>query len=495
MKQHQRIAKNMMVIVSSEIVGFGLNFVMTIVLARYLGVIGFGKYSFVLAFVWVFQMLADSGLSNIMIREISVKKNDLAYQLGVTKSLIWIFSVIVFVLIVAAANILNPEPIIRKTIYVMGLAVLATIHAVGYSSVFRAMEEMEYNAAGFVLHKFLLFSLILVVIRLRLGLVEISAAYLVSNLLLWFFYYTIISRRYQRPRMISDAKAWRYFIAEALPVGAASILRKVSWQVDILILSAIGTASSVGLFSAPYKVVQSINLVPHTLAMPLFPLFSRLARDSHEELFRTYEKNLKFMCLMSIPVVVILVTLSYPIVSLLFGARFAGSSAALQILGLTVLFLFPTSQFIYLFSALGRQRLYTVSSVLCLIINILIDLILIPHLDYIGACLGTLIAEISLFTISVYFIKRTYSGISFIRASWKSVVSGLFMGAVLFQFRHSSLPWVSFGILSGAIVYVASSVALRTLSRGDLDTVMEGVRFARRIPPASVSVAGDKTRR
>lgn len=495
MKQHQRIVKNMMAIVSSEIVGFGLNFVMTIALVRYLGVTGFGKYSFVLAFVWLFQMLADSGLSNIMIREISVKRDDLAYQLGVTKSLIWIFSVIVFALIAVAVSILKPEPVVGKAIYIMGLAVLATIHAIGYSSVFRAMEEMEYNAAGFVLHKFLLLGLILVVIRLRLGLVEIAAAYLVSNLLLWFFYYTVISLRYQRPRMISDAKAWRYFIAEALPVGAASILRKVSWQVDILILSFIGTASSVGLFSAPYKVVQSINLVPNTLSMPLFPLFSRLARDSYEELFRAYEKNLKFVSLVSIPVVVVLVTLSQPIVSLLFGAKFAGSSAALRILGLTVLFLFPTSQFIYLFSALGMQKLFTVSSFFCLLINITADLVLIPHLDYIGACLGTLLAEISLFTVSIYFIKRTYKGVSFVRAAWKPVVSGLFMGAVLFQFRYSSLPWISFGILASAIVFVASSVALRTLSRMDLHLVMEGIRFKRRIPPAQVSVAGDKTGR
>lgn len=495
MKQHQRIAKNMIAIVSSEIIGFGLNFVMTIILARYLGVKGFGTYSFVLAFVWVFQILADSGLSNIMIREIAVKRDDFAHQIGVIKSLIWILSVVVFALIYSAANIMTLDPAVRKAIYVMGLAVLATVHAVGYSSIFRAMEEMEYNAVGFVLHKILLLGLIVLVIRLRLGLIEISAVYLFSNLFLWFFYFVVVSRRYQRPRMVHDLKAWKYFITEAMPVGISSILRKVSWQVDILILSAIGSVSSVGLFSAPYKIIQSLNFVPFTLSMSLFPLFSRLAKNSHEELLSVYERNLRFMWLMSIPVVVILAALSHQIVSLFFGAKFLGSVPALRILGMSVIFLFPTAQFIYLFSALGKQRLYTFSSVLCLIINVIADILLIPWLDYIGACVGTLIAEISLFAIGVFFIKKTFRGISFIRTLWKPVLSGLFMGMVLFWFSHSTQLTALFGLFAGVVIYAVSSVLLKTLSRKEIFAVIEGIRFSRRRPSVPVSVAGNETHR
>ena len=108
MKQSQRIAKNISVMVLAELVGFGLNFIITVLIARYLGLIGFGNYSFVIAFVGVFQMIADSGLNNILIREIAVNRDNLGYQLGVTKSLIWVFSIIVFLLIVLIINIINP---------------------------------------------------------------------------------------------------------------------------------------------------------------------------------------------------------------------------------------------------------------------------------------------------------------------------------------------------------------------------------------------------
>jgi O-antigen/teichoic acid export membrane protein len=483
MKQSQRIAKNISVMVLAELVGFGLNFIITVLIARYLGLIGFGNYSFVIAFVGVFQMIADSGLNNILIREIAVNRDNLGYQLGVTKSLIWVFSIIVFLLIVLIINIINPAAEIRNATYIMGIAVLATVHALGYSSVFRALEEMEYNAAGFILHKICLISLVVLVIKLRLGLREIAGAYLISNILLWFFYYVIVSRRYLRPRMVLSIKRWWYLISEAIPIGVASILRKISWQVDILILSAIGTATSVGLFSAPYKIIQSINLLPHTVSMPLFPFFSRLAKTSHKELFQTYEKSLKFMCLLSVPLVVTLATLSYSIVSLLFGSKFMNSYIALQILSITIIFLFPNAQFIYLFSALGKQRLYTVCCGISLVINVILDFILIPRFDFVGACLGTLIADISLFIIGIYFTKSISKDVSFIKALWKPLVSGALMAAVLYQFRYSSLWWILLGICAGMLVYILSNLILKTFSKSEMYAIREWFPSKRKAVP------------
>jgi O-antigen/teichoic acid export membrane protein len=480
MKQSQLIARNMTIIVLSEMVGFGLHFVVTVLVARYLGTEGFGKYSFVLAFVWVFQLIADLGLSKIMVREISVKKGILEYQLGVTKSLIWILSLVVFGLIVLTVNIINCETILKNAIYIMGLAVIATVHAVGYSSVFRAMEEMEYTGIGFVMHKVLLLISTVIVIYYRGGLIEITLVNLICNLMLWAGYYVAIRIKYCRPRLIINVQAWRYFVLESLPIGIASILRKISLQVDVLILAAIASTSAVGLFSAPYKIIQATSLLPDTLTIALFPHFSRLAQCSYRELFHVYEKNLKFMCLLSVPIVVILSTLSQGIILLVYGERFANAHLALQILSVSLIFLFQTSQFVYLFSALGKQRLFTVCSFGGLVVNIVLDFLLIPEYDFIGACFGTLVAEMALFGIGVYFIKATDKEISFIRASWKSFASGILMAIVLYQFKDSSLPWMAFGVLVSSLVYVLSAIVLRVFSSSEIETIRESIMFLKR---------------
>lgn len=486
MKQSQRIARNITLLLSSQLVGFVINSAVTILIARYLGSTGFGHYSFIIAFVGLFQLVAESGLGNIMIREIAVDKENLQSLLGVTKSLVWILSIIVFALIFVTINIINPEHSVKNATYIMGAAVLAGVHAMGYNSIFRAMEELEFNAMGFVLHKVILLSLTIPVITFRLGLVEIALSYLVSNVSLWFFYFIIVSYRYHRPKMTVNIKQWWYLISEAVPIGIASVLRKISWQVDILILSAIGTATSVGLFSAPYKIINAINMLALTLAIPLFPFFSRLARTSIRELFQAYERILKFLFIVSIPLTVILLTLSYSIVFLVYGNKFINSYIALRILSFTLIFLFPTAQFIYIFSAIGKQRLFTISSIASLAINVILDLVLIPRFDFIGACIGTLFAELSLFGTSIYFVKTLDKNISFVRASWKPVVSGIFMWAVLDQFKQTSVYWMVSGVLASLLCYIVSNIILKTLSKSDLNTIKESMRFMRKIPSTSV---------
>lgn len=481
MKQSQRIAKNVSVVLISELIGFGLNFLITVFIARHLGTEGFGKYSYILAFVWIFQIIADSGITTIMVREFAVKKDTLLYQFGTFKSLIWASSIIVFLLIVLGINIINPEDTVRNATYIMGLSVLTTLHAVGYGSIFRAMEEMEYNAAGFIIHKVFLLGLVLLSINLRGGLEGIAIAYLISNLLLWMFYYIIVRYRYFNPKIIIDLKMWRFYVAEAIPIGIASILRKISWQVDILILSAISTTASVGLFSAAYKIIQSLNLLPQTVSIPLFPVYSRLAKTSQDELFHAFEKSLKFMFIMSIPLVVLIATLSHTILLSVLGPDFEASSIALQILSFVLIFLFPTAQFVYLFSALNRQRLYTISSLACLLINIILDFILIPEIGFVGACIGTLVAEITLFGFGMYFLKTINRNVSLTRVVWKPVTSGLIMLVILYQFRDRSLYWLVPGIFVSGLGFLLTNIILKTFSRNEIFMIKDGLFFMKKL--------------
>lgn len=482
MKQSQRIAKNMTVTALSEAIGFALNLVTIVVIARHLGVDQFGKYSFMLAFVWIFQLIADSGLSNIMIREIAVRKDDLAYHLGVTKSLIWVFSLVAFTLIVLTIHIINPEKVVKEATQIMGLAVLATVHAVGYTSLFRAMEEMEYNALGFIFQKICLLGFILLVVRFGWGLRAIASAYLASNVSLWFFSYLVVRFRYLRPKMVIDVRVWWYYVSEAVPIGIASILRKITWQVDILILSAISTATSVGLFSAAYKVIQSLSQIPHAVSIPLFPVYSRLAKSSQDDLFMMYEKSLKFMYLLCIPLVVILITLARSIILVVYKPQFEASSLALQILSFSLIFLFPTAQFVYFFSALNRQRLYTISSLACLLINIVLDFTLIPKMGFLGACIGTLAAEVALFGIGMYFARHINKKVSPMRALWKPFVSGLAMWALLYPFRASSPGWMLLGVVLSSAAYILTNIMLKTFSRTELSAIKDSILFLRKSP-------------
>ena len=73
MKQSQRIVKNAVLGVAAGVVGGLVYLATTIVIARNhnVSLAEFGKYQWVLAFAMIAQLVADSGLPRMMIREIA----------------------------------------------------------------------------------------------------------------------------------------------------------------------------------------------------------------------------------------------------------------------------------------------------------------------------------------------------------------------------------------------------------------------------------------
>lgn len=475
MTQSRRIVKNAFFGVTGEVVGGAINFLTTVIIARSLGVASFGTFSFVLAYVGIFQVVADLGVRHILIRDVAADVSHAARIFGETKTLIWILSFGAFALIAGGIPVVAHSREVAQSILIAGIAVLASFHSTAYSAVCRAYEEMEYSAAGFVLHKvvFLLFTV--AAVRLGVGLPSLFVALLLSNLALWVFSYEVVRRRYFKPALILDLSRCRSLFREMLPLGVASILRRISWQVDTLILSWIGTVTAVGLFNAGYKVIQVINFLPLTLTLPAFPLLARLAKGSPEALFKAHDRILKVLLVLAFPIAVVLTVLARPLIVAFYGPEYADAAEALALLSWGILLLFPTSLYVFLFTAMGLQKLYTIASAACLAMNVVLAIALIPRYSYIGACVATLAAEGTLFVTGLYFIRKLGGKTDFVALSWKPIAASAILGGVLYLWPGTSLfQMVAHGIVGLALYGIALGL-LRVFSADELAVVREVV--------------------
>lgn len=478
MKQSQLIAKNIVFGVIGEPIGAFFQLLAMVAIARYLGASGFGDYSFVMAFVGIFEIAADLGFRNIFVRDVAVDKENLSWYLGIMKLMIWVLSIISFILIIVIINIVSSSSEIIISSYIAGLAVLSIFHAWGYGAVCRAFEDMEYNAIGFTLHKAILLGFTILAIWFKANLWQIFLAYLGANILLWIYYYCIVRFKYVKPVILWEPKGAWYMFREAIPLGIAAILRKITWQVDTIILSAISTSYAVGMFSVSYKIIQALSLIPLTFAQPLFPMFARLGRESPKKLFEIHDKTLKMISAIGIPLAVVLTAYSDLIITLLFGAQFQDAGVSLQILSWALFFLFPTSLYVYLFTSIGKQRLLAVASFACLAINILVDIALIPYMSYIGACIGTLMSEAILCGIGIYFIRRVGHKISLAGIVGKPSIAGLLLLTALYSTRNFSIVWQISGFLSGMLIYVYALYRMNAFSKNEIDMIVGGVSFS-----------------
>lgn len=470
------VVRNLAFGVAGEAIAGALNFLTFILVARALGAAEFGVFSYILALVGVFQLLADFGVTNILMREIARQRERVAEIVGAARPLAWAASLIVFGIIAAIGWPLSPTREVYVSTLLLGLSVLATFHSFSYAAVCRAFEEMGYNALGNVTHKLLQIGLVAAALRSGTGVIGVGAAMLAANLYQWLFFHVVVRLRYvPKIRWRRDPVYWRYLLVEAVPIGLAMVFRRANQHIGTLVLTALSTSPSVGLFNAAYKVVQMIDMIPFTLSLPLFPPFSRLAQESHERLFALLTRTLSLFMILAAPIVMWVVVMAPLLMALMFGRDYTAAVPTLRLLSFALLFLFVTALYGYLFSALGRQRFFTISSACCLAANLVLDLALIPTYGHLGAASATLAAE-AVFCASGAWLL--YS-IGYRLPLGRVVVAPLLLAAVvaapLASIASASLALVALGSMLYGLVYLALIVVSGTLGREERSLILSFV--------------------
>lgn len=472
----ERVLRNSLVRVGGYAIGAALYFIVVVIIARYLGTEGFGRFTVILAFVSVFQLIVDMGVRNILIREIAVDRAKFAEHLGVARFVMWSLSGVSLGLMVLAANLAPVSDEVRQSVYFAGLAVIVTFHGLCYSAVLRAFEEMEWDIIGFVLHKVILLGFIGAMIRSDLGLAGVFAAFLAANACQYLYYRILVGYRHGRADLRIDPRKGWAMLAESVPLGVAEILRRLTGQADKLLLAALAAPVAVGVFSAANKVLEAVNPFTVNLTLPLFPVFSRLARDSSVKLSKAYEQSLKFLYVMGVPIAVVLFVLADRIVVLLFGETFGESGPVLRLLAPAVILLLPTSVYGYLFTAMGRQRSYAGCAAISLGVTLLIDLLLIPRYGALGAAVGTVAGESALFLSGLIVLRYVWGGWLGLGLVGRPLLSGLAMGVVCWLVKDAAWPSVAAGVMGGLAVYATGLLTANTFTRRELVLLADAMR-------------------
>jgi O-antigen/teichoic acid export membrane protein len=477
MKQSQRIVKNAVFGIAASLIA-GLVYLATVLtIARMVSVVEFGKYSFVLAFAMFFQLLADAGLPRMLIREIAKNPETLVPLVGAGASLIWVVSVAVFLLVALIVPFLHFGTDVKIAALIMTGATMATFHSAGYSAVLRAFEDNELNYLGFVLHKVLLLVVIIVAIKLKMGLVGFVTAHLVSNVLLWNFYHILVSRLYARIPLRIDVPLWKELLVAGLPMGGGVMLRQLALQLDILILTWMTNLTTVGLFSGPYRISMALRTIPQTLALPLYPLYSRTAHLSPERFREAYQWSMKFFALISIPMAAFFIAWSKPILRLALGAKFLPALPAMQLLGLGLVPFFLSTLFQYLFAALDEQKRFLASTCLGSGLRILLLVLLIPRFGFAGPALAFASAETVIVGIWIFQLKRLGFPANLGNVVWRPLAGGVAMTLVLFAAGDATLLWQIAAAIASVIAYVVVLLALKTFSMEEIHHAREGIAF------------------
>jgi O-antigen/teichoic acid export membrane protein len=477
MKQSQRIVKNAVFGISAALIGSLLLLAMVLIIAHSVSVVEFGKYSFVLAFAMFFQLVADSGLPRIVIREIARNPDGFVPLAGAAKALIWVLSAVITLVVGLIIPFLHFGLDVKVAALLMTLATMALFHSAGYSAVLRAFEDNELNYLGYVLHKIVLFGFVLVAIKFQWGVCGFVAGHLTANVCLWNFYRVVVTKFYARVPLRIDTPLWKSLMISALPMGGGVMLRQLALQLDILILTWLTNLTTVGLFSGPYRISMALRVIPETLALPLYPLFSRTADLSPAGFTAAYQKSLKFFALISFPIAAFFTAWSEPILRLALGAKYLPAIPAMQLLGIGVVPFFISTLFQYVFAALDQQRRFLWSTCAASALRIMLLVILVPKYGFIGPSIAFVCSEVVIVSIWMIQLARLGFHAKLGDIIWRPLAAGIAMSLVLWTARQMPLLWQACVALLALVLYVIVLLALKTFSLEEKHQAREGFAF------------------
>ena len=467
MSTAKKIAANTTFILGGNVVVKLLALFVSVYLARYLGVEYFGEYNFVITYLTFFIFVANFGLDPILIRDLSrdgSNINHLTSNILIIRILTSLFSIILAILSIRLLG--YPEETI---LYVSVLSAILLFQGISYlfESVFHANLKMHYSAIGLIISKTFYSAAAFALIYLNRTLLDFLYLYIVAELIRMgiAIYY---SRNFVTIKFNIEWRLWKSLFRECLPFIASYALFIIYYRVDILMLSKMEGIFAVGLYSSAYKLVDPVLFIPAALASTLMPLMSKEYVNNFSKLKQLYSAGSKLILLLMLPITIALFLLSGDLINLLYTEDYYPAIITFQILSLTLVFNSMNSIQNSLLVASDRQRVNTVSIGFSCVLNVIINLILIPIYSYNGAAIATLISVIALFMIQLLFIKQALSILSLNRNSYGILVSSFFVGMIIYSFPGSNLLIL---FVSCAFFYVVFLYLTKSLSKNEISTL------------------------
>lgn len=398
--------KNTGWLIFEQIFRMGLSLIVTSLMARYLGTQNFGLLNYSLAYILIFTTVSKLGIDSIIVNEIIKKREDTGKLIGTTICLRLLSSTLSISLIYLIVRYMDPNDYtIQMITFIQSISLLLVV--------FDTIEfwfQSNLQSKYIVISKSIAFTIVSLW-RLSLLFFEKSIYYfavatiiegLVISLFIVVFYF-----KFKGPKILFSFITAKDLLSQGFSFFIAGLLIVAYTQIDKIMLGQIMGGTTVGIYAAAMTISSLWVFIPNAIIQSARPVIMISKNENEQYYLKKYKQLYCSIIWIGIGASVCITLLSKPIILLVYGNEFMESINVLIILIWSRIFsLIGTTRAIWLtVEDLGRFQVSFVA--LGAIVNIGLNLILIPRYGAIGAAIATLLAEVISTFIALLFFKKT----------------------------------------------------------------------------------------
>jgi O-antigen/teichoic acid export membrane protein len=379
--------------IAVQLVGRILNLVLgvavTVVVVRALGEHRFGQWSTIFALSDLAGYIGELGIDRVTVRHAAKEREREPEFLGAMVSIRTLLAIPVTLAFLAITLSISSDSTMRISSVVLALLlVMAPLSSL--TVVFQLRVRNDLSILLMTLNSIIWTGSAVAISVLSGGMVAMALAF-VAGFMVTLALQMILVRRLATVRLKASRPLWKELARFAVPVGIAGMLTLAYGRIDQVLVFQLAGADSAGVYGAMYRILNTSAFVPMAVMTTLFPVLSAVDRD---EMRRLVQRACEYLAMASLPIFAFVLAASAEIVRLLFGPDFVHGHNALKILMgafVAICFGYVGGSMIIV---LRLQRIFIRYAVIALVINVGLNLLLVPKYGYIAAAWVTLLTEI-----------------------------------------------------------------------------------------------------
>lgn len=458
--------RGFLLLAAGQVAGQMIGFAVLIVVAHRIGPAGLGVYQFATSILAYFSLVANLGLTTLAVRDVASGGRSAREVTGEVLILRLTLAVALFACLLLLAPLIAPSHQTRIVLDIVGVKLI--VDALTFSWVLQARERLGILALATLGGQVVYGALTPLLVTSGFKGVE---SYTLLNMLgltvtaLLTAYVTL--RLIGMPEMRRPARQVLIRFKRSVPFAWSFVMIQIYYTSDFIILGYLRGPNSVGQYSIAYRLPQAVIAIAGLWVTALYPYIARRSTADRAILRQEIGRAASFALVIGFPLIAGTAILAHALLRSLFGGAFEPAATAFILLMANAAVIIVSVNFGNALLAIGDERRYAIGVSVGAVVNVGLNVLLIPSLGPAGAALATLGAELM---VLAYMVQRSSTVIGRPSLEWQRVgrgfVAALLMTALLVSIHNAVSAPVAVAV--GSAAFLAAALGLKAVAIADL---------------------------
>lgn len=419
------VISNSALILSAEVLERILRLILVVYSARILGDTDYGKFTFALGFTSLFLILADGGIHQLLVREVARAPERVKEFIANGLLLKLFLSVFTAASIYFCINLTGKSVEVKTAVYIFGACQICISFSDFFTSIFRAFQRMKYDMAATTIGGLSTILLGLAVLFSGGNFLLLAVMYLTAQLIRLLYCLIVTRLRFSEISLQWHFPLIKFLLKEGFPFGILYFFSMMYTYVDTTMLSIMKGDEVVGWYNAAYRLVFAMMFIPIGAMKAVFPTMSVYYKESLDAFKKLFYRTFKTMFLIGFSISSLLYIISDRIILLVFGPEYINAAGALKILVWSTAIIFIGTVQTHITRSSNQQGFTAKVVASSAVLNLGLNLLLIPKYSYYGAAIATLASELFTFILHFWFLSKKLEVPPLFRLAPKIIVINL----------------------------------------------------------------------